>query len=214
MERELNIYQRMLAIMADVGYVQKENKTINNQYRFVSHDAVTAKIRVALIRHGVLAVPSIIKRERDGNITEIDIVVKYINVDNPVEIVEAVSSGSGIDKQDKGIGKAMSYAVKYNLLKTFCLETGDDPERDSIDRDKKKNDVTPEEKDFLKKIKSSKMLTDLEEIGKEIKVFEFSPQAQMKLREAFVMRKRQITSVTDETPMPDNYENREQTGGK
>jgi hypothetical protein len=40
--------------------------------------------------------------------------------------------GYGIDNQDKGPGKAMSYAVKYAMLKTFCLETGDDPEKDDI----------------------------------------------------------------------------------
>jgi len=41
--------------------------------------------------------------------------------------------GYGIDPQDKGPGKAMSYGVKYGLLKALGLETGDDPERDSIE---------------------------------------------------------------------------------
>ena len=39
--------------------------------------------------------------------------------------------GYGIDNGEKGPGKAVSYAVKYALLKTFCLETGDDPDRDA-----------------------------------------------------------------------------------
>jgi hypothetical protein len=39
-----------------------------------------------------------------------------------------MSFGYGIDDQDKGAGKAMSYAVKYALLKTLGLETGDDPD--------------------------------------------------------------------------------------
>ena len=38
--------------------------------------------------------------------------------------------GYGIDPADKGIGKAISYSFKYALLKTFCLETGDDPDQD------------------------------------------------------------------------------------
>jgi hypothetical protein len=36
----------------------------------------------------------------------------------------------GIDDSDKGPGKAISYAVKYALLKALGLETGDDPDED------------------------------------------------------------------------------------
>jgi hypothetical protein len=36
--------------------------------------------------------------------------------------------GYGVDAQDKGPGKAMSYGVKYALLKVLGLETGDDPD--------------------------------------------------------------------------------------
>jgi hypothetical protein len=58
----------------------------------------------------------------------------FINADCPEEKIESFYYGYGIDTQDKGIGKAISYAVKYALLKQFCLETGDDPERDMIDK--------------------------------------------------------------------------------
>jgi hypothetical protein len=40
------------------------------------------------------------------------------------------SAGFGIDDQDKGPGKAISYAVKYAYLKALCLESGDDPDED------------------------------------------------------------------------------------
>jgi hypothetical protein len=36
--------------------------------------------------------------------------------------------GYGVDPQDKGPGKAISYGVKYALLKVLGLETGDDPD--------------------------------------------------------------------------------------
>ena len=58
--------------------------------------------------------------------------VAFVNVDKPEDRVEVEFFGYGIDPQDKGPGKAMSYAVKYALLKVFSLETGDDPERDNI----------------------------------------------------------------------------------
>jgi len=62
---ELNIYQRLHAVMGDVSYVQKEEKMVNNQYRFVSHDGVTAAVRPALLKHGVIYYPQNLKTERE-----------------------------------------------------------------------------------------------------------------------------------------------------
>lgn len=129
---ELNIYQRMLAVMNDVAYVQKESKKVNNQYTFVSHDAVSRAVRPALIEHGVMPVPHVIRHQSNGNRVELDMVVDFVNVDKPEEKISVESIGFGIDPQDKGPGKAMSYAYKYALLKALALETGDDPERDMI----------------------------------------------------------------------------------
>ncbi len=133
-EREsmLNIYQRMAKVMQAVSYVQKEDKKVNNQYTFVSHDAVTAKIRPALLEAGIMPVVTVKSHSQDGNRTEATIGVRLVNVDQPEDFIEVESFGYGIDPQDKGPGKAISYAFKYAMLKVFCLETGDDPERDSI----------------------------------------------------------------------------------
>ncbi len=131
----LNIHQRLHAVMKDVAYVQKETKMVNNQYTFVSHDAVTAKVRVALIEHGVLAISRVVNHVQSGNLTLADIEVDFINIDRPEDLITVPSFGYGIDGQDKGPGKAVTYAVKYAFLKSLCLETGDDPERSNIDRD-------------------------------------------------------------------------------
>jgi hypothetical protein len=130
-----NIHQRMHAVMKDISYVQKEEKKVNNQYRFVSHDAVTAKLRAAMVEHGIVCLPSLIDYKQDGNRTEASYLISFTNIDDPADTVEIKSFGYGIDPQDKGPGKACSYAVKYALLKAFCLETGDDPERDLIPYD-------------------------------------------------------------------------------
>jgi hypothetical protein len=128
-----NIYQRISEVQRAVGYVQKESKKVNNQYTFVSHDAVVAALRGPMIDNGVVYTVSVIEHARDGNTTEATIEVAFINIDNPEDRFCVRGFGYGVDQQDKGPGKAVSYAVKYVLLKTFALETGDDPERDSID---------------------------------------------------------------------------------
>ncbi len=51
-----NIAQRINAAMADVDYIQKEKKQGMN-YSIVSHDAVTAKVRPILQKHGVVYYP-------------------------------------------------------------------------------------------------------------------------------------------------------------
>lgn len=137
MSEKKNIYQRLHAVMGDVDYVQKEKKNGMN-YSIVSHDAVTAKVRPALHKHGIVYHPSNLRRLQDGNRTEIEIDVTFVNIDDPNDKITVPSLGYGIDGQDKGPGKAISYAVKYALLKALGLETGDDADLDSQDHEPKK----------------------------------------------------------------------------
>ena len=46
----------------------------------------------------------------------------------PSALVETEAVGMGIDDNDKAMGKAYTYAVKYALLKLFRLRYGDDPD--------------------------------------------------------------------------------------
>lgn len=124
-----NIHQRLAAAMQKVTYIQKEKKQ-GMRYSIVSHDAVTAKVRPALLEAGVIYHVSSLSFEQLGNRTQCHVVVSFVNVDDPREKLETQSFGYGIDDQDKGPGKAMSYAVKYALLKTLGLETGDDPDHE------------------------------------------------------------------------------------
>lgn len=126
----LNIYQRINAVMHDVNAVQKESKKVNNQYTFVSHDAVAAALHGPMAKHGIVMLPTVKELKQDGNRTVVCMEIAFINIDTPEDRFTINYYGYGIDPQDKGVGKAISYAVKYALLKVFCLETGDDVEKD------------------------------------------------------------------------------------
>lgn len=132
-QKILNIYQRINKVMADVTTIKKEDKKVNNQYTFVSHDEVARVMHGALQKNGIVIVPSVKSFNQDGNRTEVMMDISFINIDDPSDQFTTSYPGYGIDSQDKGIGKAISYAVKYALLKTFCLETSDDVEKDNID---------------------------------------------------------------------------------
>ncbi len=123
----LNIHQRLHAVMQECDYLQKESKA-GMRYKIVSHDKVTAYVRPVLVKHGVVYYPVSMARAQNGNRTEIDLAVRFANIDEPTDYIDVVSAGYGVDDQDKGPGKAISYAVKYCLLKALGLETGDDPD--------------------------------------------------------------------------------------
>ena len=124
---KLNIAQRINAAMADVDYIQKEKKSGMN-YSIVSHDAVTAKVRPILQKHGVVYYPRDMQVEQSGNRTQAVFTVRFENIDDRSDYIDVATFGYGVDPQDKGPGKAMSYGVKYALLKVLGLETGDDPD--------------------------------------------------------------------------------------
>jgi hypothetical protein len=122
-----NILQRLNAVMQEVDYIQREQKQ-GMRYKIVSHDKVTGLVRPALVKHGVVYWPSSFDVKQSGNRTELCCQVVFANMDDKNDYIVVDTLGYGIDDQDKGPGKAISYAVKYALLKALGLETGDDPE--------------------------------------------------------------------------------------
>lgn len=127
-----NVHQRLAAVMEEVTYIQKEGKK-GMQYKIVSHDKVTAKVRPALLAAGIVYYPVRCEHSHNGNRAECSMTVRFVNIDEPTDFFDVPSFGYGVDPQDKGPGKAMSYAVKYALLKALGLETGEDADHDDID---------------------------------------------------------------------------------
>lgn len=127
--RTANIYQRMHAVMQEIKYVQKEKKA-GMRYSIVSHDSVTALVRPLFVKHGIICYPTNMRIDQQGNRTQLTCAVIFQNIDDPMDCMRVESAGYGIDDQDKGPGKAISYAVKYAYLKGLCLESGDDPDED------------------------------------------------------------------------------------
>jgi len=142
-EKKKNIYQKLNAVMGDIAYIQKCDKKVNGLYSFVQADAVMKKFHTAFTKHRIMMVPNIIEHEKSGNLTTLKVEIAFINIDDPSDKIVTCSVGQGVDNQDKGIGKAYTYAIKYALLKTFCLETGDEDDVEA--HDTLAHDVSAEE---------------------------------------------------------------------
>jgi hypothetical protein len=109
----LNIYQRINGVMSEAKYIEKEKKQVNGMYRFASHDAVTSKLNPLFVKYGIVVVPDVVEMLQEGNRTTCKLQVTFLNMDKPEDKFSVTYYGYGIDSQDKGPGKAISYAFKY-----------------------------------------------------------------------------------------------------
>ena len=132
----MNIYEKICSIMDKVQGLQKDDLVQfgNTKYKALSEEKVTRIMRQQMIDHKLVVFPIQQTSSRTGNISHVDVVYRMVNVENPEEFIDIASAGDGADTQDKGTGKAMTYAFKYMWLRTFALPTGEDPDRISSEQ--------------------------------------------------------------------------------
>ncbi len=135
----MNIYQKLIEVRKSVPYLQKSAD--GPQFKYVSSSQVLANVKAKMDELGLLLIPRIsghevrehIKLEK-GTITyftELDIEYTWINAEKPEEVIVCPFYGQGVDiAGEKGVGKALTYAEKYFMLKFFNIPTDkDDPDR-------------------------------------------------------------------------------------
>lgn len=145
----LNIHQRMAAITAELQTVAKNLNVETGKgkgYKAVSERDVIDAVKPLEAKHGVYSYPASRRvlesaaleseNEYNGRVTKkttfferIETVYRFVNTDDPTDFIETTTFAEGIDSQDKGSGKAMTYADKYALMKAYKISTGDDPDQ-------------------------------------------------------------------------------------
>ena len=147
-EKNLNIYERLLNISTELQTIAKNLEVSmgkNGKYKAVGEADVLRAVKPLELKHRVYSYP--VEREiiesgtlesvdYNGNVKKqlferIKVTYRFINIDKPEEFVDITSYGDGIDSGDKSVGKAMTYADKYALLKAYKMVTGDDPDQDA-----------------------------------------------------------------------------------
>lgn len=144
-----NIFQRMAAVTAELQTVAK-NLTVStggkNSYKAVSERDIIDAVKPIEVKHGIYSYPcnrEVIESQTlesessyNGSVTKkttffsrIKTTYRFVNVDKPDEYIDMVTFAEGIDAQDKGSGKAMTYGDKYALMKAYKISTGDDPDQ-------------------------------------------------------------------------------------
>lgn len=146
--REMNLFEKMEAITAELQTVAKNLDVSTggrNSYKAVSErdiiDAVKpleAKYRVysypcdrEIIESSILESEDYSGKKKSTFFTRMKTTYMFVNIDNTDEKITTVTFSEGIDSQDKGSGKAMTYADKYALMKSYKISTGDDPDQNA-----------------------------------------------------------------------------------
>lgn len=130
-----NIYKKIFDVQHKCESVIKDEKR-GLQYKPLSYNSVNAVVRPALKEHNLTLIPYVKSHEQDGNQTRCVMAARVVDIETGEHIDVGDYFGYGNDTQDKGPGKAMSYAYKYLLLKLFLLDISDEEDSEKGDNQK------------------------------------------------------------------------------
>ena len=138
-----NIYQKLVAVRKQVTGVNKDAQTQSaGRFKYVSSNNILSELRPLMDEQGLLLECRVLSHNlldkwrgasgQNEHMTELEVEFVWVNADKPEEKIVCPFYGQGLDTGEKGVGKALTYAEKYFLLKFFNIPTDeDDPDRGS-----------------------------------------------------------------------------------
>jgi ERF superfamily len=133
--------QKLGEVRRRIGYIQKRGYNERHNYNYVAAADIAGTVGDALAELGVVVIPRLesitYEPHAPGRLDSVRVarvIMAYTFTDeNSGEEVTAKVAGQGLDAGDKASYKAMTGALKYALLQSFLLATGDDPEDELAD---------------------------------------------------------------------------------
>ena len=133
----LSLRQKLALVRRRITYVQKRGRNELHDYSYVTAADIAGAVGDLFAELGVVVVPKLesISHEplRAGveRVARVIMNYSFVDVESGEEITARVA-GEGLDAGDKAPYKAMTGALKYALLQSFLLATGDDPEEERL----------------------------------------------------------------------------------
>ncbi len=136
----MNIYEKLLAIQMQVDSLVRDGKNLSDKYDFASDENVLDRFRPLMDEYKLLLIPRVTAATihegttRSGTaryLTELMLEMVWHDAETGEQLVIPWYA-QGVDLAgEKGVGKALTYAEKYFLLKFFHVATKkDDPDSD------------------------------------------------------------------------------------
>lgn len=133
-DKPTNLAAKLAAVMGEIPKLPKSGWNDFHKYAFASEADVSEAVRSALANAGIVMIPQVRGKARrieiesaKGSRWITELTVDLLLTDGTEQFTVTVI-GQGEDSGDKGANKALTAAVKYGLLKTFLIPTGDDPD--------------------------------------------------------------------------------------
>ncbi len=142
-EAPRSLHAKLAEVMGEISRVPKNGRNEFHKYDYVTEADLVEAVRDKLASRGVTLIPSAESVDRDGNLAFVRMTFTFVDAGSG-ETVSSSWFGSGEDKGDKALYKAYTGALKYFLMKTFLIATGDDPERDNPETTRKAAAETPQ----------------------------------------------------------------------
>ncbi|MDW4411583.1 ERF family protein [Staphylococcus saprophyticus] len=173
MSEELNIYQKIADVKANIDGFTKDTKGYN--FTYVSGSQILHRIRNKMIEHRLLLIPSTSNekwtthtyKNKKGHevidfIVEMDLNYKWVNADKPEEQLDISYYAFGQQSDiSQAHGTALTYSERYFLMKFFNIPTDED-DADAKEKQEKYTKVSPEIKELLQK--------EIEDFVKEVEI--------------------------------------------
>jgi hypothetical protein len=177
-----SIDKAILAVMEQVGYVRKRRSpNAGVSYAFAGERDLIAAIRPWMVQYGIIVsvedVTDVAENDYEtkggGRMHAASATVTFRLTHAPSGTSRIVKDrGEGADVSDKSNGKLMTYAYKNMLRRSFCIETGEDPDQFQptvrARSDPKpvphpdSTQMTPEERAVVEKAKQQRRAADVQ----------------------------------------------------
>jgi len=175
----LSLTQKLLEVRKSVDYLQKSSK--GSQFNYTSSSQVLSAVRTKMNELGLLLTPHVTHAEVRENLTKSGTAVYFTELVMTMEWEDTDSGeikaipwyAQGVDLAgEKGVGKALTYAEKYFILKQFNIPT----DKDDPDAFQEKNAPAIDLKTkLIGDVKNAKTYTDVAKIWADNPKFKGDP---------------------------------------
>jgi len=193
----MGLYEKIWSVMSETKALDKNMEVGygGSKYKAVSEAAVLNEIKPLLKKHKLVCLPVEYEMSETCDtfetskgttvrpMTTLKVGWKIVDVETgESEIVYGF--GQGTDSQDKGVGKAYTYAFKNMFSKTFCLFSGEDTDnvhsdeitaQMTVNKTPKTAPITDYRQALIDFVQKNTALT-MEDVAKEYKLNQKSTQ--------------------------------------
>lgn len=144
----MNLFEKLSAISNNLEMVNKSflvEVSKGKGYKAVSEADILSAVRPLEYQYKIFSYPisrrvvsqEIIKisdgegKQKITYFERLETTYRFVDIEDPTQFIDIISYGDGIDNGDKSIGKAMTYADKYALMKCYKIITGEDPDKEA-----------------------------------------------------------------------------------